>query len=185
MSFAWSETNQVSSEAILSPTARSTRVQSRVPSQASQAANYTAELLSYSVERLRKEPELLDEERKQIERNQVCPRPCTRSKTLTLTPTDSSLLLISQLQSCTTNYTAFIDASSCLDSIHTELATVGRSLAELLRSVPLMANACEDFSQKSASLVEQFSANQQLSNTQASLMEVLELPHLMETCENA
>jgi conserved oligomeric Golgi complex subunit 8 len=113
-------------------------------------------LLTYSVERLRKEPELLDEEKKKIER--------------------------SILSACTSNYTAFTDAARCLESIHVELSTVSKSLDLLLKDVPAMASACDDFSRKSSQLVDQFAANKQLANSQSSLMEVLEIPYLMETC---
>ena len=108
------------------------------------------------MERLRKEPELLDEEKKKIER--------------------------SVLNVCTSHYTAFIDAARCLESIHQELSTVSKSLDLLLKDVPVMAVACDDFSRKSSSLVDQFAANKQLANSQSALMEVLEIPHLMETC---
>lgn len=108
------------------------------------------------MERLRTEPDLLDDEKRQIER--------------------------SFLTACTTNYSSFIDATRCLESIHVELSTVSKSLDLLLKDVPIMAIACDDFSRKSSTLVDQFAANRQLSNAQSSLMEVLEIPHLMETC---
>ena len=68
---------------------------------------YLSELLSYSLDRLRKEPDLLHEEKQTIEKN---------------------------IQSTSVqNYPAFIETSRCLDTINSELGAVCERLDMLLQ----------------------------------------------------
>ncbi|GLC34513.1 hypothetical protein PLESTB_001253200 [Pleodorina starrii] len=117
---------------------------------------YMSELLSYSLERLRKEPEVLKAEKEQLERN-------------------LQTTAVSQ-------YTAFLDAANCMTSISNELSAVCEHLESLLQATPELASACEAFATNSAAVQEQFSHNKQLANSQSTLMELLEVPQLMDTC---
>ncbi|PNH08164.1 Conserved oligomeric Golgi complex subunit 8 [Tetrabaena socialis] len=119
-------------------------------------AFYMSELLSYSLDRLRKEPEVLKAEKDQLERN-------------------LQTTAVSQ-------YTAFLDAASCLTSISDELSAVCENLDALLQATPELASACEAFSSNSAAVQEQYANNKQLAGSQSTLMELLEVPQLMDTC---
>ena len=77
----------------------------KAPNRGSDA--YLTELLSYSLDRLRKEPELLKEEKQTIEKN----------------------IQTTSVQ----NYPAFIETSRCLDTINTELGAVCERLDMLLQ----------------------------------------------------
>ncbi|KAG2501179.1 hypothetical protein HYH03_000994 [Edaphochlamys debaryana] len=117
---------------------------------------YMSELLSYSLDRLRKEPEVLKVEKEQLERN-------------------LQTTAVSQ-------YTAFLDAANCLTSISNELSAVCEHLDSLLQATPELASACEAFATNSAAVQEQYAHNKQLAGNQSTLMELLEVPQLMDTC---
>ncbi|GIL71912.1 hypothetical protein Vretifemale_2346 [Volvox reticuliferus] len=117
---------------------------------------YMSELLSYSLERLRKEPEVLKAEKEQLERN-------------------LQTTAVSQ-------YTAFLDAANCMTSISNELSAVCEHLDSLLQATPELASTCEAFATNSAAVQEQSTQNKQLANSQSTLMELLEVPQLMDTC---
>ncbi|GIL45758.1 hypothetical protein Vafri_2911 [Volvox africanus] len=117
---------------------------------------YMSELLSYSLERLRKEPEVLRAEKEQLERN-------------------LQTTAVSQ-------YTAFLDAANCMTSISNELSAVCEHLESLLQATPELASTCEAFATNSAAVQEQSTQNKQLANSQSTLMELLEVPQLMDTC---
>ena len=50
------------------------------------------------------------------------------------------------------------------------------------QDIPDLASACESFSSQSSTVLEQFTQNKQLAGSQSSLLEVLEVPQLMDTC---
>ncbi|KIZ04110.1 Conserved oligomeric Golgi complex subunit 8 [Monoraphidium neglectum] len=117
---------------------------------------YLTELLSYSLDRLRKEPELLAEERHQLER---------------------------ALQaSALTHYRALIDGAECLGSVRDALADALARLEALQEDAPKLSATCEAFSRDAAAVLAQRAANKQLLAQQATLLELLEAPQLMDTC---
>ncbi|KAG2432900.1 hypothetical protein HXX76_008631 [Chlamydomonas incerta] len=117
---------------------------------------YMSELLSYSLDRLRKEPEVLKSEKEQLER--------------------------SLQTTAVSQYSAFLDAAGCLTSISNELSAVCEHLDSLLQATPELASACESFSTNAAAVQEQYAHNKQLATNQSALMELLEVPQLMDTC---
>lgn len=71
------------------------------------ASHYSSQLLSFSLERLKKEPKLLSEEEQRLKR---------------------------ALQAtATTHYGAFIETAACLQTVDTELHSVGEHLDNLLK----------------------------------------------------
>eukprot|EP00877_Chromochloris_zofingiensis_P002180 jgi/Chrzof1/11963/Cz06g16080.t1 len=98
-----------------------------------------SELLSYSLDRLRKEPDLLNEERQHVGR--------------------------SIQANALSHYDAFLDTASCSETVEQELTCVCAQLEKLLRSTPQLASACEVFSRDSAGVMEQHSSNKQLLGT--------------------
>ncbi|MEW5304072.1 MAG: hypothetical protein WDW36_006706 [Sanguina aurantia] len=121
-----------------------------------QADVYLSELLSYSLERLRKEPELLRAEKEQVERNAQ--------------------------NIAVTQYGAFIETASCLGSVDRELRSVCDNLAAMLQTTPALASACENFSEDAATVLTLHNHNKQLGTTQSVLLELLEVPQLMDMC---
>eukprot|EP00882_Tetradesmus_deserticola_P004259 GHRQ01004499.1.p1 GENE.GHRQ01004499.1~~GHRQ01004499.1.p1 ORF type:complete len:562 (+),score=212.75 GHRQ01004499.1:522-2207(+) len=121
-----------------------------------QADAYITELLSYSLDRLRKEPELLLEERQQVER--------------------------SMQSSALGHYHAFIDSANCLSVVQRQLSNACEGLAGLSQSVPDLAGAFESFSKDAAHVMAQHNANKQLLAQQATVLELLDAPQLMDTC---
>lgn len=121
-----------------------------------QADMYITELLSYSLDRLRKEPELLLEERQQVER--------------------------SMQSSALSHYHAFIDSANCLSVVQQQLGSACEGLGSLSQSVPELAGAFEAFSKDAATVMAQHNANKQLLAQQATLLELLDAPQLMDTC---
>ncbi|KAG2448828.1 hypothetical protein HYH02_006179 [Chlamydomonas schloesseri] len=117
---------------------------------------YMSELLSYSLDRLRKEPEVLKSEKEQLER--------------------------SLQTTAVSQYSAFLDAAGCLTSISNELSAVCEHLDSLLQATPELATACESFATNAAAVQEQYAHNKQLATNQSALMELLEVPQLMDTC---
>ena len=55
-------------------------------------------------------------------------------------------------------------------------------MSHFLQDIPELASACESFSSQSSSVLDQYSQNKQLAGSQSALLEVLEVPALMETC---
>lgn len=121
-----------------------------------QADMYISELLSYSLDRMRKEPELLAEERQQVERNM-----------------QSTAL---------SHYHAFIDSANCLLVVQQQLSKACEGLDELSKVVPDLATSFDGFSKDAAAVMGQRNSNKQLLAHQATLLELLDAPQLMDTC---
>ena len=117
---------------------------------------YLSELLSYSLERLNKEPELLREDRDRIQR---------------------------QMQTVAVGqYTAFIETASCMRKVREEVSQVQGYLGELERVAPGLAAACEDFSLAASDIAVKREQNKHLQENLSTLLELLEVPGLMDTC---
>ncbi|KAK9854788.1 hypothetical protein WJX84_002798, partial [Apatococcus fuscideae] len=114
------------------------------------------ELLSYSLERLSKEPELLKAERDQLSRHGQ----------------DAAI----------EHYQAFIKGAQCLQSLDSELKQVESSLQGMLSHLPQLGQAGQDFSTEARAAVGRLSETKQIHDSQALLMELLEIPQLMDTC---
>jgi len=117
---------------------------------------YLTELLSYSLDRLRKEPELLAEERQQLER--------------------------AMQASALTHYRAFIDGAACLGAVRDALSEALARLGRLQEDAPRLGAACGAFSRDAAGALARRAANKQLLTQQAALLELLDAPQLMDTC---
>lgn len=55
-------------------------------------------------------------------------------------------------------------------------------LAACAQDIPGLASSCEAFSSRSSAVLEQYSQNKALAGSQSALLEVLEVPALMDTC---
>ena len=54
--------------------------------------------------------------------------------------------------------------------------------AACAQDIPGLASSCEAFSSRSSAVLEQYSQNKALAGSQSALLEVLEVPALMDTC---
>lgn len=140
----------------LVPSRQRTTSLDRQNSGARAADLYLSELLSYSLDRLRKEPELLQEEKDRLDRS-------LQTKAVS-------------------HYQAFIDTASCLDGICTKLDLVKDSLEQLTKEVPQFTHLCETFSGAATDILKKQNDNKQVLGHHNQLVELLETPQLMDTC---
>ena len=117
---------------------------------------YFSELLSYSLERLNKEPDLLREDRVRIKRQVT--------------------------ESAVEHYPAFIDATRSLGTIHSELSAFLDQLEVLGQSLPKFSGACEGFKECVHEVMGQRAENQKLLSQHQTLLGLLEVPQLMDAC---
>ncbi|KAK9918366.1 hypothetical protein WJX75_003530 [Coccomyxa subellipsoidea] len=121
-----------------------------------QAEAYFSDLLSYSLERLSKEPELLKADQDQLRR---------------------------QAQEATkTHYRAFIAAAEGLETTRAELESVSCHLDALAVDLPALTSACDTFTQSAAQFASKRAENKQLLKQHPVLLELLEVPQLMDAC---
>jgi len=117
---------------------------------------YFSELLGYTVDRLGREPELLRAEQDQLAR---------------------------QVQETSvTNYRSFITTSQCLVGLQQQLGEMAASLDALGAHLPKLQAAADAFRRDGASLNARREANRQLYAAHPALLDLLEIPALMDTC---
>lgn len=97
---------------------------------------YFAELLSYSLERLTKEPELLQVDTEQLKR--------------------------SMQEVAVSRYRAFIETAQCLALVRSEMDSVASSLDQLVEDLPGLVATCNGFTRRAQDILEQQTANKQL-----------------------
>ncbi len=104
--------------------------------QASQEDAYFSELLSYSLERLSKEPDLLRADQEHLRR---------------------------QIQDAAVHhYRSFIDTAHCLDSLRTQLAAAGSALDALAADLPKLQASGEEFRHSAAAINAKRADNRRL-----------------------
>jgi len=117
---------------------------------------YFSELLGYTVDRLGREPELLRAEQDQLAR---------------------------QVQETSvTNYRSFITTAQCLVGLQQQLGEMAASLDALGADLPKLQAAADAFRRDGASLNARREANRQLYAAHPALLDLLEIPALMDTC---
>eukprot|EP00250_Pteridium_aquilinum_P014225 c21857_g1_i4 orf=485-2197(+) len=122
---------------------------------ASQQA-YVSELLSFSVDRLQKEPELLRVDAEKIRR---------------------------QMQDLAVgHYRAFIIAAEALHSLGEEMTSVDKHLEALITEIPELTGGCNKFMECGQQILEKRSLNQMLLANHSAILDLLEVPQLMDTC---
>ena len=104
--------------------------------QQEESAAYFSELLSYSLERLSKEPELLRADQEQLRR---------------------------QVQDTAVgHYRSFIDTTRCLSDLRQQLEAATGHLDDLARGLPKLQAACDRFRQDAAAIATKRADNRQL-----------------------
>ncbi|KAF5776697.1 putative oligomeric Golgi complex subunit 8, cullin repeat-like-containing domain superfamily [Helianthus annuus] len=117
---------------------------------------YVSELLSFTLDRLHKEPELLRVDAERIRR---------------------------QMQEvAVNNYRSFISAADALVSIRHEVSSIDKHLESLIAEVPKLTSGCSEFIESAEQILEKRKMNQTLLANHSTLLDLLEIPQLMDTC---
>jgi hypothetical protein len=80
------------------------------------------------------------------------------------------------------NYKSFIQTSDCIRDVHREITEGTETMKELLDSLQSMSKSCEKFSVSSHEISEMRSQNRMALQHHNQLIEMLEIPQLMDTC---
>ncbi|XP_040997355.1 conserved oligomeric Golgi complex subunit 8 [Juglans microcarpa x Juglans regia] len=117
---------------------------------------YVSELLSFTLDRLHKEPELLRVDAERIRR---------------------------QMQEVAVgNYRAFIAAADALIAIREEVSSIDKNLESLINEIPKLTSGSTQFIESAEQILEERKMNQTLLANHSTLLDLLEIPQLMDTC---
>ncbi|KAM8945963.1 conserved oligomeric Golgi complex subunit 8 [Pelodytes ibericus] len=119
-------------------------------------AAYLLELSSFGVEKLRREPERLSEERGQI---------LQQTRDLAFS-----------------NYKTFIRTAECTELIYRDFSQVENSVSRLLSKLPGLQESCRGFMKQAEEISSSRRMNTLTLNRHTEILEILEIPQLMDTC---
>ncbi|XP_010900176.1 conserved oligomeric Golgi complex subunit 8 [Esox lucius] len=119
-------------------------------------AAYLSELSSYGVEKLNREPERLAEERAQI--------------------------LQQTRELAFSNYKTFIRTADCTEEIYHDFGRVESSVSKLLDKLPSFGEKCRGFVKEAEDIGASRRMNSLTLNRHTEILEILEIPQLMDTC---
>ena len=117
---------------------------------------YVRELTSYSMSRLEREPTLLQDKQSEIQRS------------------------IEQL--AVSNYRTFVDTAEAVHAAHQSVVELEAGLGLLEAELPRFSTRCSEFVQRSSNIRQQQQLNRLMIDNQVALLELLEIPQLMDTC---
>ncbi|KAJ1393874.1 Conserved oligomeric Golgi complex subunit 8 [Sesbania bispinosa] len=117
---------------------------------------YVSELLSFTLDRLHKEPELLRVDAERIRR---------------------------QMQEVAIgNYRSFIIVADALLVIRQEVSSIDNHLESLINEIPKLTSGCTEFIESVEQILEKRKMNQTMLANHSTLLDLLEIPQLMDTC---
>ncbi|XP_030270404.1 conserved oligomeric Golgi complex subunit 8 [Sparus aurata] len=119
-------------------------------------AAYLSELSSFGVEKLSREPERLAEERAQI--------------------------LQQTRELAFSNYQTFIRTADCTEHIYRDFGRVESSVSRLLDKLPSFGEKCRGFMKEAEEIGASRRMNSLTLNRHTEILEILEIPQLMDTC---
>ncbi|XP_055767915.1 conserved oligomeric Golgi complex subunit 8-like isoform X1 [Salvelinus fontinalis] len=119
-------------------------------------AAYLSELSSFGVEKLNREPERLAEERAQI--------------------------LQQTRELAFSNYKTFIRTADCTEEIYRDFGRVESSVSKLLDKLPSFGEKCRGFVKEAEDIGVSRRMNSLTLNRHTEILEILEIPQLMDTC---
>ncbi|XP_074640947.1 conserved oligomeric Golgi complex subunit 8-like isoform X1 [Tubulanus polymorphus] len=119
-------------------------------------AEYLSELSSFGVDKLAREPDRLAEERAQV---------------------------LEQTQDLAfQNYKTFIQTAECSKEIFQDFQIIEEHVCDLLEKLPKFSSECSDFLQIAEDINISRRMNSQTLQRHTQLLEILEMPQLMDTC---
>jgi hypothetical protein len=80
------------------------------------------------------------------------------------------------------NYRAFITAADALLAIRQEVSSIDKHLESLIGEVPKLTSGCTEFIDSAENILEKRKMNQALLANHSTLLDLLEIPQLMDTC---
>ncbi|KAM5566083.1 hypothetical protein ABKV19_019859 [Rosa sericea] len=80
------------------------------------------------------------------------------------------------------NYRAFIAASDALLVIRDEVSSIDKHLESLIGEIPKLTSGCTEFVESAEEILEKRKMNQTLLANHSTLLDLLEIPQLMDTC---
>lgn len=80
------------------------------------------------------------------------------------------------------NYRAFIAAADALFAIREEVSSISNHLESLINEVPKLTSGCIEFVESAEHILEKRKMNQTLLANHSTLLDLLEIPQLMDTC---
>ncbi|KAM9860612.1 conserved oligomeric Golgi complex subunit 8 [Aulostomus maculatus] len=119
-------------------------------------AAYLSELSSFGVDKLSREPERLSEERAQI--------------------------LQQTRELAFSNYQTFIRTADCTEHIYRDFGRVESSVSSLLDKLPGFGEKCRGFMKEAEEIGLSRRMNSLTLNRHTEILEILEIPQLMDTC---
>ncbi|XP_056134435.1 conserved oligomeric Golgi complex subunit 8 [Lampris incognitus] len=119
-------------------------------------ATYLSELSSYGVEKLNREPERLADERAQI--------------------------LQQTRELAFSNYKTFIRTADCTEEIYRDFGRIESSVSKLLDKLPSFGEKCRGFMKEAEEIGVSRRMNSLTLNRHTEILEILEIPQLMDTC---
>jgi len=117
---------------------------------------YLQELASFTLERLVKEPSSLTEKSTQVK--------------------------LEMEQLAFSNYKAFIQTSDCIKDVHSEISKGTERMKFLLDTLPKLGKECETFTKTAQEIEEVRMMNRLALQQHTQILELLEIPQLMDTC---
>ncbi|XP_015572871.1 conserved oligomeric Golgi complex subunit 8 isoform X2 [Ricinus communis] len=80
------------------------------------------------------------------------------------------------------NYRAFIAAADALLAIRQEVSSIDNHLESLITEIPKLTSGCTEFIESAEQILEERKMNQTLLANHSTLLDLLEIPQLMDTC---
>ncbi|XP_003739039.1 conserved oligomeric Golgi complex subunit 8 [Galendromus occidentalis] len=80
------------------------------------------------------------------------------------------------------NYKTFVQTATCSRDIYAKFQSVAQRLDSLKRKLPECSTSCDEFSSKCAQITNHWKLTSQTLTKHKKLVEILEIPQLMESC---
>ncbi|KAH7437594.1 hypothetical protein KP509_05G079700 [Ceratopteris richardii] len=80
------------------------------------------------------------------------------------------------------HYRAFIVAAEALHSIGEEMTSVDKHLENLISEIPQLTSGCNEFVESGYQILDKRNLNQMLLTNHSIILDLLEIPQLMDTC---
>ncbi|KAF7116612.1 hypothetical protein RHSIM_RhsimUnG0018300 [Rhododendron simsii] len=80
------------------------------------------------------------------------------------------------------NYRAFISAADALVAIREEVSSIDKHLESMIAEIPKLTSGCNEFLDSAEHILEKRKLNQTLLANHSTLLDLLEIPQLMDTC---